>query len=349
MAKETIKKQKANPEKEFNVFNPEDIKARKKVIANKEVKLEASKNPRIFTDEEKKEMDKLMVALDLKMDFELKDDYSFNQGTHRYSGSHIICAGIIKGKVEKEETEEDDDGKPKALDAKEIKRIQTEIRAQVKALLLLPPPPYVTITPALKISKLGAPALCTYAIDKIIRTQAILTFTSCVPSTSAVQLVYTNLLALAGVNTNTLNASDKSNKKLWTKQLKKMLFAMATSCASLADGNLALYLLTGMGVKAAGVHHDEQLPVCVFELTTNKGPAKIGVKCKAIPYAKNYTIYYSNLPVFDIETAQKQTGSSNQVLTDLIKGDLYNIVIVANGKDLEGDIAETQSRRAPWN
>jgi hypothetical protein len=346
MAKETIKKQKTKRKEEFNPFYPEDVKARKEVIA----KGETSENPVLFTKKEKIGIDKLLASMkNSEMDSIFKDGYTFKQGTTYIGGRHIICATIVKGKAEKEETDEEDDGQPKAPTAKEILRIQKEIRDQVKAMLLLPPPEYVTITPALNLGKLGSPALCTYAIDKIIRTQAIVPFAGCTPTTAAVELVYTNLLTLAGVKTITLSDADKLNKKNWTKQLKKMLYAMAVSCASLADGNLPLYLLTGMGVKGAGVSHDAQLNACVFKITTNHGGNILGVECTPIAYAKNYTIYYSSLLPFSMATASQQTGPFRQLLELLTGGEMMTIIMVANGKKLKGKIADPQTRRVPYN
>jgi hypothetical protein len=346
MAKAIMKKQDAKPEKKPSVFDPSYIKACKEA-KNKA----ASKQPGELTDKEKNDLDRLINSMrDSEIDSILKNGYSFNQGTIIMEGRHIICMTVVKAKGGKEEEDEDDDGLPKAPSAKQIKEIQKEIKDSIKLMLTLPPPAFTKINPALKISSFNASDICTYTIDKLIRIAPIPVFaTGSIPTIAAVQLVYDNLLPLAGVKTNTLNASDKNNKKVWTKQLKSMLIAMAASCAGLANGNLSMYLLTGFGVKRAAVQHDAQLDACVFRLTTNHGGNIIGVDCDPLAYAKNYTIYYSNLAIFSMLTANQQTGPSRQLLEELTGGDMMTILMVANGKKLKGKIANPQTRRVPFD
>jgi len=358
MAKEATKKQDAKPEKKPSKNELKFAKTGKEVNEKRAKNTKTVMNPVKLTNKEKIELEKHFKKIKLSgekkelIQFDgLFEGYSFINKEITVSGRQVIILSVIKNKTVKEESDdEDDDGQPKAPSATEVKSIEKEIKAALKLMLTLPPPAFVKITPGLLIDKLNASGICTYTIDKLIRIALIPVFaTGSLPTLAQVQLVYDNLLPLAGVKTNTLNTSDKFNKKTWTKQLKDMMGAMATSCAGLANGNMALFLLSGFRVRKTAVSFNSQLAACVFRITTNHGGNTLGVNCDPIDYAKNYTIYYSNLLPFSMATAIQQTGPSSQLLEDLTGGDMMTIIMIANGKKLKGKVANPQTRRVPFD
>ncbi len=239
-------------------------------------------------------------------------------------------------------------GKPTKLTKKQKAAINKETRVKRLALTTLPTPPYVSIIPAPQLWKLNAAKLCIYVGDKFPRISAIPEMAACVPTVAFVEAIYTALLPLASKNRKDVTSAERTLIKTYKLQLTQNFMTMINSCATLANGNLPLFALTGVAVKSRGVRHDGQLPATVFRLNTKKGRGKVGVSCDTIKYAKNYTIYYGPGD-YDPATWKTKTGSSRQVISGLPLGEYINFVMVANGSGEEGEWAPMQGVNVPFN
>ena len=248
-----------------------------------------------------------------------------------------------------EEKEEKEEVKPKRLTLKEKAKIKADTKAAVRALASLPAPPFDAIIPAPGLSKMSASQLVNYVPDKLTRIDAITEFATCSPATAACQAIVDALFPLAGMSAINMTTAQKSDRKKYTKQLRQMFMLTINSCASLAGGNLSLFLLTAVAVKKKGVKHTKQLGPCDFKVSAKKGKGKIGVSCKAIKFAKNYIIYYG-IGDFDRLTWKSQVGSSRQIIDGLTPGQLYGFVMIALGATTgEGEPAQQQNINAPFN
>ena len=224
----------------------------------------------------------------------------------------------------------------------------SETKAAIKALAPFPSFTFVNISPAPRISQFNPGKLCNYVIDKITRIDAIPEFSTCIPSTGNVNDIYELLFPLASSETKDLSPSDKSDRAALTIKLRQNFMLMINSCASLALGNLKLFLLTGVANKRKGVSRKKKLDACFFKLNTKKGKGNVGVSCTALPYAKNYIIYFG-IGEYNAATWSTQIGPASQVVPNLIPGQLYGFIMIAIGSAGEGEEANQQNCNAPFN
>ncbi len=246
-----------------------------------------------------------------------------------------INKGVVKGKHTK-------------LTEKQKAAIKMETRKNRAALSALPLPPFTSIKPAPQLWRLNPLALCGYVSDKLPRILAIPEMATCVPTVTFVEGIYNALFPLASKNRREVSSNERILIKTYKKQLIQNFTIMINSCATLANGNLPLFSLTAVATQTKGVRNDAQLPATVFKLNTKRGGGKVGVSCKVIKNAKNYTIYYGP-GVYDPATWKTKTGSSRQVISGLPVGKYINFVMVANGIVLEGEWAPPQGVNVPFN
>ncbi len=256
----------------------------------------------------------------------------------------ILMAGITA----KGEDKEENAPSAKRLTQKEKAEIMADTKAKRVALLTLPPSPFESIIPAPGISGMNALAVCGYVSDKFPRILAITEFADCSPTVTFVQGIYDALYPLSTISSRKISPSDLSTRNTLTKQLKQNFLLLMNSCAILANGDMALFLLTGVAAKRKAVKHNDPLPAPNVKLSFSKGRGKIGVSCAKIPYAKNYTVMWG-VGEYDRTKWNSQNGSSRQVITSAALGEAINIIMVANGKNGPGEFSNPVGANVPFN
>lgn len=253
----------------------------------------------------------------------------------------------VAGKVEKAEKAKEE--KLKKLTIKEVAAIRAETKMGLKQLLLLPPPPYSSIIPAPGLGKMNAKGLCVYVSSVVPAVGAIPEFAACVPSVDTVKGIYDLLFPLAALSRKDVDSSDRVLLELYDTQLRQNFTNMIINCATLANGNLPLFALTTVATKSKPTKHDGKLPAPGFQVFTNRGRGVLYVRIKKMKYARNFTVYFGKGPVYDAATWKQQVGSSRQLITNLTPGELYGVIVVANGKVVQGFWSDMISKNAPYN
>jgi hypothetical protein len=110
--------------------------------------------------------------------------------------------------------------------------------------------------------------------------------------------------------------------------LRNNMLATFRNCALLANGNMELYLIIGSPVKRPGTRSTADLPACEFKLNLKKGQFKVGVKCKKIPHAQGYEVWWGTGD-FDAARWSHQPGGATQVVTFTEGGAYFNFVMIA--------------------
>ncbi len=259
---------------------------------------------------------------------------------------HIELLAIMKTA---EEAAEDKKKKLKQLTAKEQAAIKKEVGILHANLMALPPFPFEKIVPAPGISSLNAAKLYLYVNDKYPKIQAMPEFAACSPTVLYVKAISDALYPYAMENGRKMSGSDLETRDTLTAQCKEQFQLMMLSCALLASGNKALFLLTGVACKRKGVKRNIQKTPPNFKLDTNKGVGRIGVVIEKVEFAENYTVFYGP-KVYDKATWNSQTGGLRQVIEDQVAGAELNVIVRANGKGGSStDNSNPQSRVVPHN
>ena len=277
-------------------------------------------------------------------------DFLDREQTKHAIGKKITQRGIVLLGVTGANTgNQEKPAKLKLLNQKEKETVAKETKKALLTLTALPTPPYSSIIPSPGLSKLNPLNLCAYVSDKFPRISVITAMADCVPSVTDVEAICTSLLPLASMNYKDVTTADRAMLNTLDTQLRQNFMTMINSCATLANGNLPLFALTGVAVRQKGVHHNEQLAATVFKLNTTKGTGKVGVSCKAIKYAKNYIVYYGKGTTYDAATWHSQIGTSRQIISGLTPGEMVSFIMVAIGKKQPGLWAPSQGVNVPYN
>jgi hypothetical protein len=233
------------------------------------------------------------------------------------------------------------------LSKKEKSIIASSIAKQEKALLSLPTPPYEIIIPAPGFGQLNSAQLLNLIAPLLISVDSISAFSSASPTVAFCQGLYDALFPLSSIGRK-ISGSDKSTRDNLTKELRDNFSSTLKSCALLANGNMALYLLIGSPVKQKAVISHLPLPACVFKLNLKKGQFKVGISCLDVPHAHGYEVWYGKGD-FDAATWQHQSGSATQVVTFTAGGDYINFTIIAyKGDGTLGARANIQGCNIPY-
>ena len=232
------------------------------------------------------------------------------------------------------------------LTAKQEKEKIKNVRAGYEALLLLPTPPFVTITPAPGFGNKNAADICTYVNQRLPNVVAVPAFDTCSPSPLDCQVLYTALLPLSGIGRK-ISTADLTNRTTLETQLKQAFTGMSWSCALLSNGNAALFALLEIATKKKAVRNNTKLVAPVVTLSVTHGTGVIGVGCVKIPFAINYSIAFG---VGDDESTYTiKTGAAKQLLNDLPLGVKLTIIMWANSAIGAGFKSNPQSINVPFN
>ncbi len=229
----------------------------------------------------------------------------------------------------------------------ELARIAKETKSGLSFLATLPPAPYSIIRPSMGLQKMSRKELCSYIADKLPRISAVPAFASCCPSISVVQDIYDVFLPLANMEIGNMNNMQKTNMRIYEKQIGDNFTAAIKSCASLSNGNLSLFVLTGIAQKGKSTRNNSKLAAPTFKLDTKRGPETVFCRVTAlIKFATHYIVYYGE-GEYDKATWNYKVGSSRILLEDLPKGVRLNFIMAAIGSIGEGFWSEPQTTTVP--
>ncbi len=236
----------------------------------------------------------------------------------------------------------------KLLTVKEKAAITAATKRERKALYAGPPPPYEIITPAPGMSNLNAAELCKMTAPLFITIGAIPEFIAANPPVSDCSDLYDMLFPLSNIGRK-ISDSDKKKRDILVRQLRNKFLSCLKSCALLADGNMALYLLIGSPVKRKGTRSGKDLKACVFKLHQKSGRGKIKITCDDVVGAKGYIVRWGKGD-YDPTTWSTQSGGATQIISsNFLPGDYVNFVMIAfKGDGSEGDIANIQGCNIPF-
>jgi hypothetical protein len=235
------------------------------------------------------------------------------------------------------------------LTQKEKATITFDTKAARAALLLLDPPPYMKITPAPGIGNYNPLDLYNYVSPRLIKIIAITEFADANPTAHSLQDIAAALYPYAIQNGHKMLSADLETRNTLAESLRTQFGRIASSCALLANGNLALFLLTDIKAKGKAVKHNKRLDATNFKLSSTKGGGNMGVSCDVIEFANDYTVFWGK-GEYDKATWNSQNGSSRQTVTGLNPGEEYNFIMVANSKvSGPGFWPNAQSRKVPFN
>ena len=237
----------------------------------------------------------------------------------------------------------------KRLTGKEKAAITAATKREVKALNAGPLPPYEIIIPAPGMGHLNAAELCTMTAPLFITIVAIKEFQDANPPVSDCSDLYDLLFPLSNIGRK-ISDSDKKKRDVLVRQLRNKFLSCLKSCALLADGNMALYLLIGSPVKRKGTRSGKDLKACEFKLHLNSGRGKVKLTCLEIAGAKGYLIRWGT-GVYNPLTWSTQSGGATQIVSsNFLPGDYINFVMIAfKGDGSEGDIANIQGCNIPYS
>jgi hypothetical protein len=204
------------------------------------------------------------------------------------------------------------------------------------------------LRPSLYHSNMNAGQICNYSIDKTTRIAAISAFEGCIPAIGDIVDTYDELYVLASASKGYLTPPQKAKKKTLTRLLKHQLTDLANSCALLSAGNKELFLLTGFGTRKPNKKHHGSAEACEAKTNNKKGAGNMGVSCKAFDFITKFIIYYGISADYDSLTWQHQVGNSNQTIKGLTKGVAYYFIMVAIGRDGEGEWMVPIMRHVPF-
>ena len=256
---------------------------------------------------------------------------------------NLILFSMLKGENEKPKKEV---VKVKKLTKQQQAAIKSETKTGLREMLTLPLPPFTNIILAAGLIKLNPAALCNYVSDRLVRIAAIPAFAACSPTVLFLQGILDELTPLANMGRN-IPHTDRVTLETLTKQLRENFTTCLLSCVVLANGNLRLFSLLNVKTKAKGTRNNRRLAAPVMKLNTKKGENTVGVSCKPVRYATLYSIAYG--VGADITKYQVKTGSSNQLVTDLVGGELVNFIMWANTGKQAGFPCAAQPIRVPYN
>ena len=236
----------------------------------------------------------------------------------------------------------------KRLTIKEKAAIIARTKREKKALMALPPAPYEIIIPAPAMGNLNAAELCKMTAPLFIAIEAISEFSSASPSVGLCEGFYDELFPLSSIGRK-ISDSDKSRRDTLIKQLRDNFLACLRSCASLANGNMALYLLIGSPVKKKGTRVGGILKAVEFKLNMKKGRGAVGVSTKKMKGAKGFIIRWG-VGDYDPLTWNSQSGGATQIVSSgFMPGDYVYFVMIAFRSDgTEGKIANVQGCNIPF-
>lgn len=269
--------------------------------------------------------------------------YDYNKGM-------IMAMAIVSTKEEKAEKAriKKEKNTHVALTEKEIASITKETKTKFDLIFTLPPPPWEIIIPAMSLSKMKPAELCTYVADKFPRIAAVTAFAAAVPDIGISTGIYALLSPLTGIAKP--NAAQKLSIETYTTQLRNNFTATVGSIASICNGNLMMFALTGIATKRKGVPYNTKLAAPVFTIQTNKGAGTIYISCKKDIHARGYIVYYGK-GVYDKATWTAVPCTSRVLIEGLIPKDDLNFIMVAVGKGKlgEGFWSDPQGKTVPSN
>lgn len=269
---------------------------------------------------------------------ELNDSFRFNE--------YIMLTLNGEGKADVKKAKKKKVVVIPPLTAKETKDQMRDKRKEFDRLMLLPTPPFVTITPAPGFASKNAAAICTYVNRRLPNVLAVPAFATCNPTPLDCQVLYTALLPLSGIGRK-ISEADLTNRTNLETQLKQAFTGMAWSCALLSAGNLALFALLEIATKKKAVKNNTKLVAPVVTLSVTHGAGVIGVGCVGIKYATNYSIAFGTGD--DESTFTVKTGAANQLLSDLPQGVKMTIIMWANSAIGPGFKSNPQYINVPFN
>lgn len=223
--------------------------------------------------------------------------------------------------------------------------IKQETKKGLKALTLLPLPPYTVILPAPGLGKMNPAELCNYCVDKFVRIESVPEMAGCSPSIDFNKAIYEVLLPLAAQGKD-ISSGDRVSLKLYTKQLKENFGSTLSSIANICNGNMQLFALINVAVRKKGARNTKRLAAPVVTITNTHGANTLRVKCKPIKYAKSYTVLIGTGD--DLSTYKTYTGNSSQLIGDLTAGELVTVIMCANTGKQAGFNSIAQQIRVPY-
>ena len=262
----------------------------------------------------------------------------------------IMAMAIVLTKEEKAEKEriKKEKNTHVALTENEIASITKETKTKLELVLIMPPPPWEIITPAMALGSMKPAQLCTYVVDKFPRIAAVVAFAAATPDIGISTGLYALLSPLTGIAKP--NTAQKLSIETYTTQLRNNFTATVGSIASICNGNLMLFALTGIATKRKAVPYNTKLAAPVFTIQTNKGAGTIYISCKKDIHARGYIVYYGK-GLYDPATWKMVPGSSRIYIEGLTPKDDLNFIMVAVGKGKLGlgYWADPQGKTVPSN
>ncbi|MEI6817670.1 MAG: hypothetical protein WCL14_13755 [Bacteroidota bacterium] len=261
--------------------------------------------------------------------------------------TYIFALALKKNDSTDPDAEGDEEKLSVRLNKSELAAITKETKEKAELLTTLPPAPYAIIQPAMFLHKLNRRLLCSYVADKMPRILAVTGFSTSVPSVPTIQAIYDVLLPLANMNIGDMTFEQKTNMNTYIRQLRTNFTATVMSCASLSNGSLAMFTLTGVANKRKGVKNNDKLAAPTFKMTAKKGAGIIVCRVtEAVPFVEKYIVYYG-VGEYDKATWNMKVGSSRIKLSELTKGLRMNFIMAAIGANGEGHWSEMQSTTVP--
>jgi len=236
--------------------------------------------------------------------------------------------------------------KVKQITKKQQQAIKADTQKGLRALSTVPAPPFTVIMLGAGLIKLSPASLCNYVSDRLIRISSLPAYASCSPTVTFLQDILDELAPLANMGRN-ISSADRERMDTLTKQLRDNFTTCLLSCIVLSAGNLPLFALLNVKTKSKGTRNNRRLAAPVMRLNTKKGANTVGVSCKPIKYATNYSIAYGVGD--DVNTYKIKTGTSNQLVTGLVGGELVNFIMWANTGKQAGFPCAPQGIRVPYN
>ncbi len=190
----------------------------------------------------------------------------------------------------------------------------------------------VLITPALGLKFMTDGALGDYAMQRVESlTENSASFPGLSPTPvelKAITDTYMNAMAKCGVDAT---KSDTSIKNTYRNLLEKILTLSAQSCASIANGDLSLYLLSGYGYKGKGRRTTELDTPTTLRYKQGPFEGSVYLLFKSVKNARSYEVRIGANDNVESWTDYTISSGSPVLMTDLKPLSIYYVRLRAIG------------------